>query len=158
MQLIVALSFSTRQNSTKVSRSFPYLLSFLSSRSLEEASEADAHLWVLIVILFYSLIKVFETTQAQFVLLGIERCTDILKAASPILFKRFVYKVMSMCDEDNSNVYIKAFKRLHINDINEGEHMPKEDAEKCKKQILVALEQTYGGVSIGSQFDTCAYA
>lgn len=145
MQLIVALSFSTRQNSTKVSRSFPYLLSFLSSRSLEEASEADAHLWVLIVILFYSLIKVFETTQAQFVLLGIERCTDILKAASPILFKRFVYKVMSMCDEDNSNVYIKAFKRLHINDINEGEHMPKEDAEKCKKQILVALEQTYGG-------------
>ncbi|EFO63224.1 Hypothetical protein GLP15_3117 [Giardia lamblia P15] len=145
MQLIVALSFSTRQNSTKVSRSFPYILSFLGSKSLEEVSEVDARLLILIVILFYSLVKVFETTQAQFVLLGIERCTDILKTASPILFKRFVYKVMSMCDDDNNSVYIKAFNRLHLSDISEGEHMSKEDMEKCKEKILAVLEQTYGG-------------
>lgn len=143
MQLIAALSFSTRQNSTKASKSLPNLFSFLSVKGSEEVSKADAHLWILIVVLFYSLVKVFETTQAQFVLLGIERCTGILKTASSTLFKRFVYKVMSMCDDDNNNVYIKAFKRLHLDDITEGTNMSKEHMDQYKEQLLDSLGQTY---------------
>lgn len=142
MQLIVALSFSTRQNSTKASKSLPHLFSFLSVKKSEEVCKTDIHLWMIIVVLFYSLVKVFETTQAQFILLGIERCTDILKIASPVLFKKFVHKIMSMCDDSN-NVYIKAFRRLHLSDITEGENMSVEDVDRYRAQLLDTLGQTY---------------
>lgn len=162
-QLIVALSFSTRQNSTRVSRSLPHLLSFLSIKSSEDVSKTDAHLWISILVLFYSLIKAFETTQAQFVLLGIERCMDMLKTASPTLFRRFVYKVISICDDDNNSVYIKAFRRLHMSDISEGEHISKEDMDAYKGTVLAIFEQVHeelllaNNLSVTTMLDALLY-
>ena len=115
------------------------------------------------MVLFYSLIKAFEATQAQFVLLGIERCMDMLKTASPTLFRRFVYKVISICDDDNNSVYIKAFRRLHMSDISEGEHIPKEDMDAYKEKVLAIFEQVHeelllaNNLSVTTMLDALLY-